>query len=154
MNESCSVVSDTLGPHGLYSPWNSPGQNTGVSSHSLLQGFFPTRDQTQVSCIAGRFFISWTTREASENLPEGLFKLRFLGCTLRKPDSASQGCPELNSHLPLPLPPHSPTPSLPTVDYSICDLPTVCSWLLGARRQNLKLLERRFCTVNIADDAL
>ena len=27
-----------------------------------------------------------------------------------------------------PFPPQSPTPSLPTVDYSICDLPTVCSW--------------------------
>ena len=24
-----------------YSPWNSPGQNTGVGSHSLLQGIFP-----------------------------------------------------------------------------------------------------------------
>ena len=23
--ESCSVVSDSLQPHGLYSPWNSPG---------------------------------------------------------------------------------------------------------------------------------
>ena len=29
--------------HGLYSPWNSPGQNTGVGSISLLQGFFPTQ---------------------------------------------------------------------------------------------------------------
>ena len=29
-SESCSVVSDSLRPHGLYSPWNSPGQNTGV----------------------------------------------------------------------------------------------------------------------------
>ena len=29
--------------HGLYSPWNSPGQNTGVGSHSLLQGIFPTQ---------------------------------------------------------------------------------------------------------------
>ena len=36
-NESCSVVSDSLQPHGLYSPWNSPGQNPGVSSLSLLQ---------------------------------------------------------------------------------------------------------------------
>ena len=26
-----------------YSPWNSPGQNTGVDSHSLLQGIFPTQ---------------------------------------------------------------------------------------------------------------
>ena len=27
---------------GLYNPWNSPGQNTGVGSLSLLQGIFPT----------------------------------------------------------------------------------------------------------------
>ena len=30
-------------PHGLYSPWNSPDQNTGVGSCSLLQGTFPTQ---------------------------------------------------------------------------------------------------------------
>ena len=30
-------------PHGLYSPWNSPGQNTGVGSRSLLQETFPTQ---------------------------------------------------------------------------------------------------------------
>ena len=41
-SESHSVVSNSLGPHGLYSPWNSPGQNTGVGSLSLLQGIFPT----------------------------------------------------------------------------------------------------------------
>ena len=28
-------MSDSLRPHGLYSPWNSPGQNTGVGSLSL-----------------------------------------------------------------------------------------------------------------------
>ena len=33
---------NSLQPHGLYSPWNSPGQNTGVGSLSLLQGIFPT----------------------------------------------------------------------------------------------------------------
>ena len=42
-NESCSVLSDSLRPHGLYSPWNSPGQNTGVDSLCLLQGIFPTQ---------------------------------------------------------------------------------------------------------------
>ena len=36
-------MSDSLRPHGLYSPWNSPGQNTGVDSRSLLQGIFPTQ---------------------------------------------------------------------------------------------------------------
>ena len=42
-SESCSVVSDSLRPYGLYSPWNSPGQNTGVGSLSLLQRIFPTQ---------------------------------------------------------------------------------------------------------------
>ena len=43
VSESRSVMSDSLQPHGLYSPWNSPGQNTGVGSLSLLQEFFPTQ---------------------------------------------------------------------------------------------------------------
>ena len=60
--ESRSLVSDSLPPHELYSPWSSPGQNTGVGSLSLLQGIFPT----QVSHIAGGFFTSWATREAQE----------------------------------------------------------------------------------------
>ena len=39
-SESCSVMSNSTWPHGLYSPWNSPGQNIGVGSCSLLQGIF------------------------------------------------------------------------------------------------------------------
>ena len=42
-SESHSVVSCSLRRHGLCSPWNSPGQNTGVGSHSLLQGIFLTQ---------------------------------------------------------------------------------------------------------------
>ena len=42
-SESCSVVSDSLRPHGLHGPRNSPGQNTGVGGYSLLQGIFPTQ---------------------------------------------------------------------------------------------------------------
>ena len=38
-----SIMPDSLWPHGLYSPWNSPGQNTGVGSRSLLQGIFPAQ---------------------------------------------------------------------------------------------------------------
>ena len=103
-SESGSFVSTSLRSHGLYSPWNTPGQNTGVGSLFLLQGIFPTqgsnlglphcrqilyqlsykgsprilewvaylffrgsfqpRNQTRVSCIAGRFFTNWATREA------------------------------------------------------------------------------------------
>ena len=36
-------MSDSLRPHGLYSPRNSPGQNTGVGSCSLLRGITPTQ---------------------------------------------------------------------------------------------------------------
>ena len=43
INESCSVVSNYLQPYGLYSPWNFPGQNTGVASLSLLQRVFSTQ---------------------------------------------------------------------------------------------------------------
>ena len=34
----------TLQPHGLYRPWNSPGQNTGVGSLSFLRGIFPMKE--------------------------------------------------------------------------------------------------------------
>ena len=40
-SESHSVMSDSLWPHELYSPRNTPGQNTRVGSLSLLQGIFP-----------------------------------------------------------------------------------------------------------------
>ena len=102
-----SYLTDSLGPLGLYSPWNSPGQNTGVCSLSFLQGIFPTqaskpglphyrwicyqvshmrsprilewvaypfsreysqsRNQTWVSCIAGRFFTKWAVREENQS---------------------------------------------------------------------------------------
>ena len=45
---SCSVVSSSLRPHGLQPcrllcPWDSPGKNTGVGCHALLQKIFPTQ---------------------------------------------------------------------------------------------------------------
>ena len=39
-SESCSVVSNSFRSYELHSPWNSPGQNTGVGSLSPLQGIF------------------------------------------------------------------------------------------------------------------
>ena len=58
-SESRSFMSDSLWPHGV-------GQNTGVHSLSHLQWIFPTQGLNQVSCIAGGFFTSWTTREVQE----------------------------------------------------------------------------------------
>ena len=46
-SESRSVESDSLQTHGLYSPWNSPGQNTRAGRCSFLQGIFPTQRSNQ-----------------------------------------------------------------------------------------------------------
>ena len=50
--------SNSLWPHGFYSPWNSAGQNTGVGSLFLLQGIFPTQgsDWIKASHIVDGFF--------------------------------------------------------------------------------------------------
>ena len=51
----------TVVHQALLSMQISPGKNTGVGCHALLQGIFSTRDQTQVSCVScitGRFFIT------------------------------------------------------------------------------------------------
>ena len=53
--ESHSVVSDSLRPHGQYSPWNSPGQKTGEGSLSLLQGIFPIQESNH-DLLHCRFF--------------------------------------------------------------------------------------------------
>ena len=63
-----SVMSNSLQPYELcparlLCPWNSPGKNTGVGGHSLLQGSSQTRDRTQGFCTAGRFFTEWATRK-------------------------------------------------------------------------------------------
>ena len=49
-SESRSVVSSSLWPHGLHSPWNSPCQNTGVGSLSLLQGIFQGLNPDLLHC--------------------------------------------------------------------------------------------------------
>ena len=48
------------------SPWNSPGQNTGVGRFSFSSGSSQPRGGTQVSHIVGRFFTSWATTEVQE----------------------------------------------------------------------------------------
>ena len=45
-SENRSTMSHSLWSHGLYSPCNSPGQNTGVGSHSLLQAIFAIQESS------------------------------------------------------------------------------------------------------------
>ena len=62
INMTVKVMSNSLRPHGLYSPWDFPDQNTGVGSLSLLQGIFSTQGSNAGSFqIAGRFFSSLST---------------------------------------------------------------------------------------------
>ena len=49
---TASVMSDSLQPYGLqptrlFCPWDSPGKNTGVDCHTLLQGIFLTQGSSQ-----------------------------------------------------------------------------------------------------------
>ena len=55
-SESYPVVSNSLRPHEVYSPWNSPGQNTGEGGCSLLQGIVPTQGSNPGLLTAGGFF--------------------------------------------------------------------------------------------------
>ena len=55
----CSLPDSSV--HG-----ESPGKNTGVGRHALLQGIFPTQGSNLVFHIAGKFFTIWATREAQE----------------------------------------------------------------------------------------
>ena len=77
--ESCPVVSDSLQPHGLYNPWNSPGQNTGVGSLSLLQGIFPTQGwNPSLPHCRWIFFTTWATREVQEYWSGSLSLLQWI----------------------------------------------------------------------------
>ena len=65
----CSGVSRSLRPHGLQParlvcPWDSPGNNTGVGCHFLLQGIFPTQGLNRhVFC----FVLFLTTKPPGKN---------------------------------------------------------------------------------------
>ena len=63
-SESGSVVSDSLQPLELYSPWILQARILEWIAVPFSRGSSQPRDGTQVSCITGRFFTSWATWEA------------------------------------------------------------------------------------------
>ena len=70
-SESHSVVSNSLRGHGLYSPWNSPGQNTGEASRSLLQGIFPTQGKNPAVSHC-RWILYQLSHQGSPRILEGV----------------------------------------------------------------------------------
>ena len=59
----------SLRPHGPYSLWSSPGQNTRWVAFPFSKGSSQPRDRTQVSRIVGRCFTVWATREVGVFYP-------------------------------------------------------------------------------------
>ena len=62
-------VTPTTADHQAPLCWNFPGKNTGVGCHVLLQGIFPSRDQTLVSwvcCNGMGILYHCSTREAQD----------------------------------------------------------------------------------------
>ena len=78
-SENCSVVSSSLRPHELYSPWNSPGQNTRVGSLSLLQGIFLTQESNQglLHCRQILYQLSYQGSPVPFIAPDGIIWLAF-----------------------------------------------------------------------------
>ena len=81
---SRSVVSDSLWPHGLQParllcPWDSPGRNTGVDCHSLLQGIFPAQGSN-----LGLLHCRWILYPLNHASPTGLTAYKEF-CFIFKP---------------------------------------------------------------------
>ena len=76
-SESYSVLSNSLRLHGLYSPWHSPGQNTGMGSPSLLQGILPTQGPNPglLHCRQTPYQLN---HQGSPSLPNQVFFLKIL----------------------------------------------------------------------------
>ena len=68
-SESHSVMSNSLQPHGLYSLWNSPGQNTEMGNHSLLQGIFPIQGSNP-SLPHCKKILYWLSHQVSPRILE------------------------------------------------------------------------------------
>ena len=69
MSESCSVMSNSLQPHGrwparIFCLWSSSGKNTGVGSHSLFQGIFPTQ-RLNPGLLHCRQILYWLNHQGS-----------------------------------------------------------------------------------------
>ena len=82
------VASDSLQPCGLQyarllCPWNSPGKDTGVGCHSLLQRIFSTLGLNPGLLLVERFFTIWATREPQNLLNSRIFGVCFLRTSLQ-----------------------------------------------------------------------
>ena len=102
----CSIASDMsnslqsygLEPTRLLCSWDSPGKNTGVGCHALLQGIFPTHG-LNLGLLHCRILYHWATREAPKSsfgnlnptLPESNIKFSLLRCRWKMCHKTTEG---------------------------------------------------------------
>ena len=132
------LCTDSLQSHGLYSPWNSPGQNTGVGSLSLLQGIFAVQGLNP-GLMAGRFFTSWATGEP-KYLP--MQETQVVSLIWEDPTCHGETEPMHHNHRACALEPRSTTtgPSLSNY-WSLCALEPVLHGSCSASAMRTHVLQ-------------
>ena len=77
VTQSCPTLWDSMGYSlpGSSVHGDSPGKNTGVGCHALLQGIFPTQGTNPGLPHCRLFFTNWATREAREYWSGGSLSL-------------------------------------------------------------------------------
>ena len=90
--KSRSVVSDSLWSHKLYSPWNSPGQNTGVA-FPFSRGSSQPRDQAQVIHITDGFFYQ-LSHKGSPRIPDWVASALLHMASLSVPHNTMSSFPQ------------------------------------------------------------
>ena len=91
-------MSGSLQPHGLYSLWNSPGQNTGVGSLSILQGIFPTQGSNPGFPHCGQILYQLSYKGSSPLMKIRRAKASIIDQTLNK-NTIKQSHPMLAENL-------------------------------------------------------
>ena len=88
-------MSNSLRPHGLYSPWDSPGQNTGMGSCSLLQGIFPTQGSNP-GLLQCRWILYQLSHQGSPYIGYYIYEASQVALEVKKVRVlATQSCPTL-----------------------------------------------------------
>ena len=76
VTQSCPTLWDPMDR----SPWNSPGQNTGVGSHSLLQGIFPTQRSNAVLPHCRQILSQMSHKKSTREVKAIVFPVVKYGC--------------------------------------------------------------------------
>ena len=145
---SNSLWSHGLQPARLLCPWDSPGKNAGVGSHSLLQGIFPTQGSNP-GLLHCRRILYWVCESSdSESLQKPYIVTCIHDCAIIQSNFTT-----LKILCTLPVHPHLPHPlsitSLYTVSVDlffqnvrdgIIQYVTFYGWLLSLCNMHLRFL--------------